>query len=191
MEPFPAADKTCTQRCLGLPVSCFMKGPILSRAPSTGLKNRLAESVISKIEGHLTERERDLVMGQGPLVGRLPKALVLCGCSSSDLGIHNSDEFSLNAIMHSHDGKRKSSFPWEPGTQSQMFQTSQATESRGGQPAWIGLCLSVRSFNLEMRHLQEGCILRRFLNMERKRSGFQDCWGAFLPVLSGLQETFP
>jgi hypothetical protein len=59
MEPFPAAGKTYTERCLGLPVSRFLKGPILSRAPSLGLKNRLAESVISKIEEHSTEREKD------------------------------------------------------------------------------------------------------------------------------------
>lgn len=76
--------------------------------------------------------------------------------------------------------ERKCSFPWELGTQAQMSQMSHATESWGERPAWHGLCLRTRSFNLEtMRHLQEGCVLARFLNMERKRAGFQDCWGAF------------
>lgn len=64
-----------------------------------------------------------------------------------------------------------------------MFQMSHTTEEVGEgpstkQPREGVLAWPVLQYTLSlerMRHLQEGRTLRRLLNMERKRAGFQEC----------------
>jgi hypothetical protein len=142
-------------------------------------------------------------MGHGPLGGRQQKTLqtgsylVLSGCSSLGLGIHNSDEFSLNSIKWAHHAitmaKENLAFL---GSQERSHRCGKrARLQRVGKGGQLGLaCAQAHALSVWRR----GDICRRavflggFLIWNGKEQAFKTAGEPFfLPALSGLQETFP